>query len=160
MNWTGKAEKVSLIQSGKVLHSEELLMTRRVSAIKGKTRQSQPRLVVLSAVITWAVVGPMQATVSQSFDTRQDSIVQVEASLERAAINKHKVSTQRDVHDITFLLEQSWKSAVKADLAARKLYAKEALTLLQRSAAHGDFDLGKADPVLILIRRLLSDQAI
>ena len=55
-----------------------------------------------------------------------------------------------------FLLEQSLKAKERSNKAEQKEYAQEALNLLQRSAGLGYFDLGKAEPVLAFIRRLLS----
>ena len=80
------------------------------------------------------------------------------AAKESPQRNSQADSVERDVHDITFLLDQSWKAAEKSDDAARKDYAHQALALLQRSVTRGNFERTKVEPVLTLIRQLLSDQ--
>lgn len=105
------------------------------------------------------ITASMQAD-AESSALSSDAITQAEEHLERAALDvpqRNKQDTiQRDVQDIVFLLNQSWKAAEKSDDAGRKEYAKQALALLERSAERGYFDLGKAKPVLILIHQLLS----
>ncbi len=102
--------------------------------------------------------GAMQAA-GESYALSYGAIVQAEEHLERAALDspqRNKQDTiQRDVHDIMFLLDQSWKASEKSDDVARKEYAQQALKLLERSAARGYFDLAKAEPVLTLIQQLL-----
>ena len=65
---------------------------------------------------------------------------------------------QRDIHDITFMLEQSLLSAEKSNHVERKYYARQALTLLERGVASGHFDSGQTKPVLSLLRELLAEQ--
>lgn len=65
---------------------------------------------------------------------------------------------QRDIHDITFLLQQSLRSAAKSNHAEQQYYAKQALLLLQRGIAAGHFGARQTAPVLSLIHQLLSKQ--
>src|SRR5262245_60900202 len=93
-----------------------------------------------------------------------DVILQVEDMLHQAAKaspqwDSRQDSIRRDVHDITFWLEQAWKAAEHSKPSERKDYAEQALLLLQRATARGYFDRAKTEPVLALIRGLLSDQA-
>ena len=95
---------------------------------------------------------------------REDIISGVERTLKGAATERQQShidrdSTDRAIHDITYLIEQSWKAAEKSNHAARKDYAKQAEALLLRSMRIGHFDMVKANPVLTLIQELLSDQA-
>jgi hypothetical protein len=94
---------------------------------------------------------------------REDIISGVERTLKEAATERQQPridrdSTDRAIHDITYLIEQSWKAAEKSNHAARKDHAKQAETLLLRSMRIGHFDIAKVSPVLTLIRELLSDQ--
>ena len=113
-------------------------------------------LATLSLLAWWMPVS------GEPYPLSYEAIVKAEEHLEQAALEspqRHKYDTiQRDVHDIVFLLEQSWKAVEKSDDAARKDYARRALTLLERSAARGYFDLTKAEPVLVLIRHLLAER--
>jgi hypothetical protein len=68
-------------------------------------------------------------------------------------------SIRRDVHDITFSLEQAWKAGEYSRHTERKDYAEQALLILRRATARGYFDRAKTEPVLALIRGLLSGQA-
>jgi hypothetical protein len=96
----------------------------------------------------------------ETYALEYDAVTQAEEHLEQAALDSpqrnRQDTIQRDVHDIVFLLDRSWKAAEKSDHIARKEYAQQALTLLERSAARGYFDLAKAKPVLALIRQLMS----
>ena len=93
-----------------------------------------------------------------------DVILEVEDTLHQAAKaspqwHTHHDSIQRDVHDITFSLEQAWKAAEHSRHAERKDYAEQALLTLQRATDRGYFDRLKTEPVLAFIRGLLTDQA-
>ena len=95
---------------------------------------------------------------------REDFISGVERTLKEAATERQQShidrdSTDRAIHDITYLIEQSWKAAEKSNHAARKDHAKQAEALILRSMRIGHFDMVKANPVLTLIQELLSDQA-
>ena len=112
------------------------------------------------SVFTLALLILSLQTASESYALSYDAIIQAENQLELAALDApqrdRQDSIQRDIHDIIFLLSQSWKAAEKSNDVARKDYAQQALTLLQRSAAQGYFDLAKAKAVLTLIDQLLS----
>ena len=119
-------------------------------------------VVLGTVVIGWLLSGSMQA-VGELYAVDKGAIGQAEEVLKRAAKESPQRNTQadsveRDVHDITFLLEQSWKAAEKSDDAARKDYAHQALALLDRSVTRGSFERTQVEPVLTLIRQLLSDQ--
>ena len=119
------------------------------------------RALFVSVLILSQLAASMHAAAESSV-LSHDAISQAEVHLEGAALDspqRNKQDTiQRDVHDIVFLLDRSWKAAEKSDHVARKDYAQQALTLLERSAARGYFDLTKAEPVLVLIRQLLSER--
>src|SRR5687767_2363394 len=117
------------------------------------------RVQCISAFTLAILMGAMQAA-GEAYALSSDAIVQAEDHLERAALDapqrNNQDTIQRDVHDIMFLLSQSWNAAQKSDDVARKEYAHKALALLERSAARGHFDLAKAEPVRTLIQSLLS----
>jgi hypothetical protein len=119
-------------------------------------------VVLGTVVIGWLLSGSMQA-VGELYAVDKGAIGQAEEVLKRAAKESPQRNTQadfveRDIHDITFLLDQSWKAAEKSDDAARKDYAHQALALLQRSVTRGSFERTQVEPVFTLIRQLLSDQ--
>jgi hypothetical protein len=127
----------------------------------GQPKELQVKLLkrpLRESVFTLALlILPLQAA-SESYALNYDAIIQVENQLELAALDapqRNRQDIQRDIHDIIFLLSQSWKAAKKSNDVAQKDYAQQALTLLQRSAAQGYFDLVKAKPVLTLIHQLL-----
>ena len=116
-------------------------------------------LVFAGVVVTWLLPGSVQAA-GESYALDYDVIGQAEKVLKQPAANSPKWhsqqdSIQRDVYDITFLLQQAWKAAEKSNDAARKDYAHQALTLLQRAVTRDHFDPNKIEPVLTLIRQLL-----
>ena len=116
-------------------------------------------LVLIGVVILWLLAGSVQAA-GESYALGYDVIGQAEKALKQAAINSpmwhsKQDSIQRDVYDITFLLEQALRAAEKSNDAAMKEYAQQALTLLQRGITRGHFDPEKIEPVLTLIRQLL-----
>lgn len=91
-----------------------------------------------------------------------DIISQVETVLKEAARDanhRHRDSTERAIHDITYLVEQSWKAKDKSQDVARKDYAKQARALVVRGARMGHFDITKTAPALKMIEELISDQA-
>ena len=117
------------------------------------------RLVLVCMVMVWLVTESVQAA-GESYALGYEVIGQAERVLKQAAANgpqwhSRQDSIQRDVHDITFLLEQAWKAAEKSNDAAMQDYAQQALTLLQRAVRRGHFDPDKIEPVLTLIRQLL-----
>jgi hypothetical protein len=125
--------------------------------------RSAKKVLQISAIIVGLIAGQLQiADTSNVFG--YDVILQVEATLDQAAKASPQWQTQqdsirRDVHDITFSLEQAWKAAEHSRHAERKDYAEQALLILQRATARGYFDRVKTEPVLAFIRGLLTDQA-
>lgn len=117
----------------------------------------------ISAMIVGLVAGQLQfANTSNVFG--YDIIVQVEDTLHQAAkASPHWQTRQdairRDVHDITFSLEQAWKAGEASRHFERKDYAEQALLILQRATARGYFDRAKTEPVFAFIRGLLIDKA-
>jgi hypothetical protein len=84
----------------------------------------------------------------------------IEQVLKRAAAespqwHSRQDAIQRDVYDITFLLERALKASEHRNDAATQTYAEQALTLLQRAVRRGHFDPQQIEPVLTLIRQLL-----
>lgn len=91
-----------------------------------------------------------------------DVVSQVETALRDAAKDanhRNRDSTDRAIHDITYLVEQSWKAKEKSHDVARKDYAAQARALVVREARMGHFDIIKTGAVLKLLEELLSDQA-
>jgi hypothetical protein len=119
----------------------------------GQPKELQVKLLkrpLRESVFTLALlILPLQAA-SESYALNYDAIIQAENQLELAALDAPQRDRQdilqRDIHDIIFLLSQSWKAPKKSNDVAQKDYAQQALTLLQRSAAQGYFDLAKAKP--------------
>jgi hypothetical protein len=116
-------------------------------------------LPLVAVVIAWLPDGQVQAA-GESYSLGYDLIRQAEKVLKEAAAsspNRHSKpdTVQRDVYDITFLLEQAVRAAEKANDTAMKDYAHEALRLLQRAVAQGNFDPAQVEPVMRLIRQLL-----
>jgi len=110
-------------------------------------------------VMMWLLAGSVPAA-GESYALCYDMIGQAEKVLKQAAANSPKWhnrqdSIERDVYDITYLLEQAWKAAETSNDAAMKDYAQQALTLLQRAVMRGHFDADKIEPVFTLIRQLL-----
>ena len=87
-------------------------------------------------------------------------IDQVEDALKRAgATSVHgrsgQDSIQRDIYDITYLLQEALKAAENSNEVLKKDYAHQALALLQRAARHGHFKSEHIEPVFTLICQLL-----
>ena len=119
--------------------------------------------VLISLFSICLIVVLLQSTVAV-YAYREDIISEVERVLKQAATGRQQPhidrdSTDRAIHDITYLIEQSWKAAEKSNHAARKDHAKQAEALLLRSMRIGHFDIAKVNPVLTLIQELVSDQA-
>jgi biopolymer transport protein ExbB/TolQ len=119
--------------------------------------------VLISLFSICLIVVLLQSTVAV-YAYREDIIGEVERVLKQAATERQQPhidrdSTDRAIHDITYLIEQSWKAAEKSNHAARKDHAKQAEALLLRSMRIGHFDIAKVNPVLTLIQELVSDQA-
>ncbi len=115
-------------------------------------------------VATGAAAGPVRVS-GESYALGYDVIGRAERVLKQAAVDSPKWhskqdSIQRDVHDVTFLLEQAWRAAEKSNDAAKKEYAHQALTVLQRAVMRGHFDPDKIEPVLALIRQLLPNVSV
>lgn len=92
-------------------------------------------------------------------------IGQAEKVLKQAALNSSKWHSeqdaiQRDIYNITFLLEQAYRAAEKANDAAMKDAAHQALALLQQAVAQDHFDAEKVEPIFTLIRQLLPNVSV
>lgn len=90
-----------------------------------------------------------------------DVVTQVETALKEAAKDanhRHRDATERAIHDITYLVEQSWKAKERLQDVARKEYATQARALIVREARMGHFDIIKTGPVLKIIEELLAHQ--
>jgi hypothetical protein len=125
--------------------------------------KSARKVLRITAIIVGLLAGQMElAGTSNVFG--YDVILQIEDTLHQAAKassqwEARQDSIRRDVHDITFSLEQAWKAAEHSRHAERKDYAEQALLILQRATARGYFDRVKTEPVLAFIRGLLTNQA-
>ena len=121
----------------------------------------------MRALIICLALGFMLSEPGQAIGEATSSkkaIVRIEQTLERAASesphwHQRQESIQRDVQDIMFLLQQSLLSSEnpRHDRAGKKYYAQEALVLLDRATTVGNFDPAIVEPVLALIRHLLTD---
>lgn len=121
-------------------------------------------LVLGGLVLMWPLAGSVQA-VGEPYALGYDVISQAEKLLKQAAQNSpqwqiKQDSIQRDIHDITFLLEQAWRAAEKVNDAAMKDSAHQALSLLQQAVARGHLDPDKVEPIFILIRQLLPNMLV
>jgi hypothetical protein len=92
-------------------------------------------------------------------------IGQAEKVLKQAALHSSKWHSkqdaiQRDIYNITFLLEQAYRAAEKANDAAMKDAAHQALSLLQQAVARDHFDAEKVEPIFTLIRQLLPNVSV
>lgn len=119
------------------------------------------RVVLVSLTLGLAFSGP---SVAIGEATTFLTIGSIEQTLKRAAIespqwHRRQESIQRDIRDITFLLQQSLLSAKNPqyDHAGKTYYAQEALILLERATTVGNLDTAKIEPVFILIKQLLRD---
>jgi hypothetical protein len=125
--------------------------------------RSAKKVLRITAIIVGLLAGAMQLGGTSNVFA-YDVILQVEDTLHQAAkASPHwqtrQDSIRRDLHDITFSLEQAWKAAEQSRHAERKDYAEQALLILQRATARGYFDRAKTEPVLAFIRGLLTSQA-
>lgn len=116
-------------------------------------------LLLASTVVMWLTAGSVLAA-GESYALGYDVIGHAERVLMQAAANSpdghNRIDlVQRDVYDITFLLEQAWRTAEKANDVASRDYANQALTLLRRAVARGHFDPAQVEPIFTLIRQLL-----
>ena len=119
--------------------------------------------VLMSLMLGSMLCGTGQAVGEVTISSKK-AIGRMEHALHRAAAaspqwHQRQESIQRDVDDITFLLQQSLLSSENPhhDRAGKKYYAQEALTVLHRATTVGHFDPATIEPVLELIRRLLTD---
>ena len=124
----------------------------------------QFRKSVFICLIVGSMLSVSRQAVGEVTISSKKAIVRMEQALNRAAAaspqwHQRQDSIQRDVQDITFLLQQSLLSSENPnhDRAGKKYYAQEALTVLRRATTVGHFDPATIEPVLELIRRLLTD---
>lgn len=115
--------------------------------------------ILAGSALTWLLAGSVQA-VGEPYALGYDVIGQAEKVLKHAAEASpqwqiKRDSIQRDIYDITFLLEQAWRAAENVNDTAMKDSAHQALSLLQRAVAQGHFDPGTVEPIFRLIRQLL-----
>jgi hypothetical protein len=133
---------------------------KRMIVINGA---SHVRILLICLALGIMLFEPRQAIGEPTTSTKK-AIGQIEQALARAAFespqrHQRQDSIQRDVQDITFLLEQSLRSSENPhhDRAGKKYYAQEALIVLDRATTVGNFDPANVEPVLVLIRHLLAD---
>jgi hypothetical protein len=120
------------------------------------------RTVLVSLTLGMVFSGPSKAIGDAT--TFRVTIGSIEQTLKRAAIespqwHQRQDSIQRDVRDITFLLQQSLLSAKNPqyDHAGKTYYAQEALLVLERATTVGNLDTTMMEPVFALIKQLLKD---
>ena len=115
--------------------------------------------VLLAMIVVWLSHGPVSAGESP-YALGYDVGAQTEQVLKRAAPHSpqwhsQQDAIQRDIFDITFLLEQALRASEKLNDAAKQDYAQQALTILQGAVRRGHFDSNSIEPVLKVIRELL-----
>ena len=111
------------------------------------------------SVMVWPQATSVQA-VGELYALGYDVIGQAEKVLKQAAANSPKWhskqdSLEREIYDITLLLEHAYRAAENVNDAAMKDSAHQALSLLQQAVARGYFDPKKVEPIFLLIRQLL-----
>ncbi len=111
------------------------------------------------SVMVWPQATSVQA-VGELYALGYDVIGQAEKVLKQAAANSPKWhskqdSLEREIYDITLLLEHAYRAAENVNDAAMKDSAHQALSLLQQAVAQGHFDPKKVEPIFLLIRQLL-----
>jgi hypothetical protein len=119
---------------------------------------------LLAVMLLWLIQGPVSAGESL-YPLGYDVIGQTEQVLKRAGLNSPQWHTrpeaiQRDIYDITFLLEQAVRASEKLNEPAKQDYAQQALTLLQRAVRRGHFDSTSIEPVLKVIHDLLPNMTV
>jgi hypothetical protein len=122
------------------------------------------RLVLAGSVLllTGQVAGePYMSTYTLGYDV----IGQAEKVLKQAALHSPKWQSkqdaiQRDIYNLTLLLEQAYRAAEKANDAAMKDAAHQALPLLQQAVARDHFDAEKVEPIFTLIRQWLPNVSV
>ena len=135
-------------------------MRSPLHSIHRAVRGLAKNVLVTGTMVVGLLAGQMP---SAALSFGYDVIIQVEDILHQAAKSSpHWDSRQdairRDVHDITFSLEQAWKAAEHSRHAETKDYAEQALLILQRGTARGYFNRTKTEPVRTFINGLLSKQ--
>lgn len=124
-----------------------------------RTARTLTAFLVAVAAAAWLWPSTVHAA-WESYAGGYDAISQVEKVLKQAAAtspqwHRKQESIQRDIHDLTFLLERAWRAAEQANDTAMKDYAHQALALLQRAVRGGHFNPAQIEPVLALIRRFV-----
>ena len=151
---TGRARSErgqAVVPSGK--HSEHERFGRRSSAVL-------KQCLLVGWLMAWLPAAVLAAT--PCYALNHGVIDQVEDALKRAgATSVHgrsgQDSIQRDIYDITYLLQEALNAAENSNEVLKKDYAHQALALLQRAARHGHFEPEHIEPVFTLIRQLLPD---
>lgn len=124
------------------------------------------RSLVLAGSVLLLPGGTGQAVVEPyTYTLGYDVIGQAEKVLKQAALKSPKWQSkqdaiQRDIYTITLLLEQAYRAAEKANDAAMKDAAHQALSLLQQAVARDHFDAEKVEPIFTLIRQLLPNVSV
>ena len=122
------------------------------------------KTVSLGMAVVWLSADPAAFAAGESYESIHEVIGQTELVLKQAARespqwHRRPDAIQRDVEDITFLLDRALKASHSLNAAARNDYAEQALRLLQRAVRRGHFDPKDIEPVLTLIRDLLPNVA-
>jgi hypothetical protein len=121
--------------------------------------------IIILAVIVMGLSAPAGHARTEPYTLAYHVIGEAERILKQAAYsspNWHRKqdAIERDVYDITFYLDQAWKARERANEAAMKDNAYQALLLLQRAIRRGHFDGTQVEPVLRLIRHLLPNVSV
>lgn len=122
-------------------------------------------MIVLTALLMGLGAPGESLSTGERHRLETDAIDQVEQTLKQAAAgsprwHSKQESIQRDIYDISYLLEQAIKASRAANHAARDEYARQALTLLQRAINRGHFRPEDVAPVLAVIQRLLPNPSV
>lgn len=114
---------------------------------------------IFGALLMWLSHGAVSAG-EPGYASGYDVVGKTEQVLKRAASaspqwHSRQDAIQRDIYDITFLIEQAVRASEKLNEVAKQDYARQALTLLQRGVRRGHFDANSIEPVLKVIQELL-----
>ncbi len=94
-----------------------------------------------------------------------DRVAGLEEVLKQAAVksprwHSKQTSIQRDISDISYLMEQAVKASQASNHTAMREYARHALALLKRAVTRGHFNPEDVAPVVGEIQRLLPNATL
>jgi hypothetical protein len=120
---------------------------------------------VMPAIMVISLCTNAGHAMTESYSLHYQVIGRAEQALKKAASgsqnwHRKQEAIERDVYDIIYFLDQTWKARERNNDAAMKDNAYQALTLLQRAIRRGHFDPAQVEPVLDVIRQLLPNLSV